>query len=830
MLNAAAEEQDTLHKIASEKEAEDVLGRVQDILDEVCGDFIDDSLEGAYESFIGTLLDLFDERFPCRSGKPDELMRRLFTLEDPTCFKVSYRCLMRRLDDYTVALLQPLLRTNAFFAYTYKMSLMPENRQTIAVACLQDEWQRYVTLLVSTPNRVANALKGNLPDFFRVDRFANYIFATILQLIECFSEGVFEKRIGSDSIRYECISTLLSKVLLNLYQEDSFDGAECLVNILALITNYATDKTNEYKLVIQGMVSRLERPAIEIFAKIVLSHLDPKKFKAEPLFGAVILREAQWKYVLCRKIPMLTYHGCHHDNLIVNLCAYLSAVSAEAHAKLLFDLSHVWTDRFAMNHSSVEERVYFAKLMVCLLRTSPTPPKGDYMSENDRNIFQRNIRDSVPMHLESTVVENRVLGMKIAELFLNHFNSGAKEKLKFSYEGVGGESLKILQELECMADKKFGTDLETVKDVQEEVAELFEKLQCPDDAKKVPERVSHMAKNKHIVEEAADTAAEPNERSNVRILDPTDFELDSDDDLEPYDTSDDPKEGEAAPRYLRDLKEALLETQSAEKLQAALQRCESLVASQLPDDDVQLGLELLEILLSLEPRFHVEDLDALVLRSCVAVVCVYPGRYAEYLCKQIHAPLGTYSTSKRIFMLDVLVASAESLSDGPAAAVPMPVVEKAEGAAAVPKGPRDVVKERLQTKTRYFSKHRSTRRHNENRFAQVAAHYFFPLLYGFQYNKMLIDPSDDYTLLVRYVHALADVALLSKSALAVRRIGGEALRFCCVLSRRCHAGAEAKVKAEILRLVAVCLEVVQPEAAVLLLGEYQRELFELRSG
>nr|CAI5846553.1 unnamed protein product [Callosobruchus analis] len=800
-LNATTEKFETVRKITCQKEAEDVLGCVQDILEEIFD--LDESLEGAFDAFINTLLMLFDERFPSPSGKQYELIKRLFSIEDPTCFSVSYRCLMRHLNGDTVAFLELILQTEAFFGYTYKMSMQNKN-QLIATA-LEDEWLRYVTLLVSTPNRVANALKGKLPDFFMVENFSNFIFSSILQLIECLSESIFKNRLTSDRIRYESISLLLSKVLLNLYQENAFEGAKCLVNILALITNHANPKMKEYRQVIQNIVSRLERTAIEIFAKIVLSHLDPRKYKIEPIFGEVITSDAQWKYTVCTKIPMLTYHGYHHDNLIVNLCSYLSVVSAEALAKMLFELSHTWADKFAMSKSSVEERLYFAKLMVCALKTLPT-------SSSNFETLQKNIMASVPMHLESTVTENRLLGMKLAEIFLNHFNSAAaKHQLKFDYEGVGEESLKILEELEYMADKKFDTQPETVNEVQEEVEKLFQKLQCPN--KKVYECIPDVRSKTRspIVEKEV---AETKKDSNIRILDPSDFDLDSDDDLQPYNTPDDTKERQTPPSYLRDLKEALLETQSAEKFEVALRHCEAIVASQLPDDDVALGVELLEILVSLEPRFYMEQFETLVLKSCVAVMCVYPKKYAEYICRQIHADLGAYSISKRIFLLDVLVGSAKRLSDG---SLMDGKNERTGGGGCVD----DIIRDRLERKTRYFSRYRSSRRANLNRFAEVAAHYFFPLLYGFQYNKMLTSSSDDCSLLVRYIHALGDLALLSKSALVAGRIVGESLRFCCLL--RLHR--EAKVRMEVLRLVAVCVEMCPKRD---LLVEHQESLLELR--
>nr|CAH7757265.1 unnamed protein product [Callosobruchus chinensis] len=729
-ISAAIRQYYQVSKITYLNEAEDLMRHVEGILAGICGileldEFVDGNLDGVYGSFINILLGLFDDQFPTGSEKAHELINSLFSIEDPMCFEVTYRTLMRHLNADTIPFLEPLLHTYAFFLYTYRVSL--ERNEFVAIA-LEDEWQRYVTLLVSTPNRVANVLKGQVPDFFMVENFTNYIFLNILQLIECYSESIAKNPAIADSIRYECTSVLLGRVLLNLYQENSFDGAKCFVNILALITNYATYKIKEYRRVVQAIVSRLERASIEMFAKMVLSCLDPKKFKAEHIFGKVIVSNPQWEYTLCTKIPMLKYHGYHYNNLIVNLCVYMSAVSTEAHSKLLFDLSHIWADYFSMTRSSVEERVYFAKLLVCLVKTLP----DGNVKGVDCNTLQQNIRRSVPMHLESTIMENRVLGMRIGELLLNHF-SNTKEKMKFDYEGMGKESLKILEELQYMADKKFETELETVNEVQAEIERLFKKLQDPN--KEVPgfTPAEIYTENKIPIELPKDENVidETNESSNITILDPTDFDLDSDDDLQPYDTSDDAKGPQIISiHYLRDVKEALLETESADKFEVALQKCESLVISQLPNDDAALGIELLEILISLEPRQYMETFETLVLNSCVAVVSVYPTKYTEYICKQIHAGVGAYSISKRIFMIDVLVGSAKYLSDG----VPVDTSHEERLKKDVPKEPTadEIIRERLKRKTRYFSNYRPTKRAHLNKFAEVAAYYFFPLLFGFQ--------------------------------------------------------------------------------------------------
>ncbi|KAJ8972747.1 hypothetical protein NQ317_013801 [Molorchus minor] len=127
----------------------------------------------------------------------------------------------------------------------------------------------------------------------------------------------------------------------------------------------------------------------------------------------------------------------------------------------------------------------------------------------------------------------------------------------------------------------------------------------------------------------------------IKIIDNTNFELDSDDDLEPYDLSNDVKVTKKnPPAYLRDLRDGLLEMEDYEIFTLSLENCEKLIVSQLSDDDATIGLELLEILLSLEPKFYVENFDSL-----------------------IHADLGTYSIARRIFMLDVLRQAARTLSD-----------------------------------------------------------------------------------------------------------------------------------------------------------------------
>ncbi|KAL1449837.1 hypothetical protein WDU94_002310, partial [Cyamophila willieti] len=125
------------------------------------------------------------------------------------------------------------------------------------------------------------------------------------------------------------------------------------------------------------------------------------------------------------------------------------------------------------------------------------------------------------------------------------------------------------------------------------------------------------------------------------------------------------------PKYLRDLKEYLVQDRSkggngpenaADIWTATIRNAERIIREQLPLDDYHIGLELLNILITLDKEFYCEDFEQFRFDAMLAVVLVYPKQSGEHLCSQFHQFGHQYSVRQKMLILDTLAHGAHLLS------------------------------------------------------------------------------------------------------------------------------------------------------------------------
>ncbi|KAJ8965545.1 hypothetical protein NQ314_004045 [Rhamnusium bicolor] len=592
------------------------------------------------------MVKLYDHNFPFTGDYLYEPVNILFSVEDHNLFQINFDILVKHLRedekniaDVIVSLLQILLKSEGFFACNVYHALDINLNDKF----LQEEkilsWNNFLKVLLSLPNRVANILKLNVGTFFLSKNFTNFLIFNLLRTIEFLSD--FHKFVPQkeNGINYQNIALLLSKILVNFNERLSSEALKIFVEIVAILTNKSSDKSKLYQRIFQRIFENLERPAVEILAKLFLLNIDPTRYLMREIWGKDLIKNEDWKFVL--------------------------------------------------------------------------------------------------LHLESSVELVRISGMKTGEILINFLNKEAEKteetQLKFEYENLKEESKNLVNELQNIANMDMHCYFKIKNKFETSVDDLLEKLVLKEELNTEyipPERkFRHKANLDNLKNEVMLSNSFKTTNTAIKIIDSTDFELDSDDDLEPYDLSNDVKVSkQAPPAYLRDLRDGLLETEDHEIFAQSLEICEKIIISQLPDDDATIGLEILEILISLEPRFYVEKFERVVFQSCIAITCVYPAFYAEYLCKQIHADLGTYSIARRVFMLDILRQVAKILSN-------LKPNEKTETRAMNMRAQElnsaeEVIRKRLESKTRYFTKHKYFKLEKANEFAEVAGYFFFPLLYA----------------------------------------------------------------------------------------------------
>ncbi|XP_044272084.1 uncharacterized protein LOC123015998 isoform X1 [Tribolium madens] len=768
-----------------------------------------------FRYLLDTLIAKFDQNFPLNDGQVYKEMKNLFSVEDYHFFRVTYDVIIKNLKNKDLKIVNSL-------SILAEISLKSEGCFSLILHNFftnEDLWQNDVKVLITFPNRISNALQGQFNRFFKPNEYSKFLIFNIIKVIEFSTDLLLQEPKYEQSFCYTNLALLLSKTLINYNEHYNSFAIKSFVQIANILTNQKSDKLNLYRKIFWYLFENLERSAVEILAVTILQNSDPSIYTIKNVLAPKLIQSDNWKYILCTKIPLLSHYD--NDNLIKNLIVYLSTTSEHNLFTLLVNLVTVWADKSALNHTSVEHHLYLTKLIIVAINSF----KNIGLSEHQRQILQSKMYSGVPVHLENSTTSVRAMGMKAAEIVLNFIQTENEksESLLFEFEKMPIEG----KEIGGILQKLYDTDMTIYfknKDVEENIYALISRLL---EVEKCVEYVPPVRQLKNQEEPKNVFVAEPiHEKNNLlTIIDSTDFELDSDDDLEPYDLSNDVKlSKKEPPKYLRDLRDGLLETQHCDIFTLSLEVCEDLIIKQLPDDDVSLGIELLQILVALDQRFYVENFDSLVFKSCVAITCIYPSQCAEYLCKEFHADIGTYSISHRIFLLDVLSEASRTLSSL--------TPEKPDEKIAINRKKKNselenaekIIKKRLETKTRYFHKHKPFRLEKLNKFAHVAGHFFFPLLYGYNRNKMIsqIPQNDsDFILLIHFTRTLSVVICASQNCLIEPRMAKEVLHFSWYL--RFHK--EVKVRMAVISLIGAAVLNTPKE---ILVSDFIDELFEFR--
>ncbi|XP_060530049.1 uncharacterized protein LOC132704188 [Cylas formicarius] len=769
--------------------------------------------ERYYTMFLEELIALFDSNFPCRAGKMYESVAQVFANQHPDLFEASLRVLVgnfegKRDETAVTACLRSLLESDNLVAAMALGAFTDRGR---------DRWDATVQLLVTVPNRVANRSRGLQPDFFTNDAYSNLLYVNALRAVLILANVVENRPPLLGKIDASNLATLLSKVAVN-FGSCNRDGLDRFIEIVGQLANRSEPRT-----ILGKIFERLDRSATNVVARTCLTILGPREYSITNVLGKNLLRNDDWKYALTKNIPLLTYVDRRQDNLVVNLVMYLGKWSHTDLVSLLTELLSVWADRLAVKRASVEHQLFVSKLIVCAANCA----RNVGLTEHEAARIKDTTFRGLPVHLESSVAAVRAAGMKTGELVLNFVYKESDERLEnelsFDYESMSDQCKKVASGLQDLFDLDLAELYKPKTGFRKSIGELLDGLSNKrgSGAEYIPpERKFREAKNEIVVTEFVKS-----EKRGITIIDET-FKPDSDDEFEPYDISNDVEVAKRGPAYLRDLKETLLETQDPDLFEAGVRSCQKIVSEQLADDDVNVGLEILEILIVLDQRFHVDDFDRLVFDGCVAIVCTYPAPYAEYLCKEIHAEVGKYSMVHRILMLDVLTHASKALANlTPGAAQKDEPAPKAKKLKLEASNASEIVRKRLESKTRYFHTHKFVKRERRNEFANVVGHFFFPLLYGYERNELLVRPlikdADDFIFLVRFVEALAVIMFCAHNCPVAPRMTREALRFSWFL--RFHQ--DVKVRMAVLNLIATAAMAVPREV---LLADFLSELLNIR--
>uniref|UniRef100_A0A8C8E5M2 Telomere length regulation protein TEL2 homolog n=1 Tax=Otus sunia TaxID=257818 RepID=A0A8C8E5M2_9STRI len=653
--------------------------------------------------------------------------------------------------------------------------------QQQAQAGSPDLQEALLSKIVCLPDHVSNKLQGKNPPIFFPQNYFPFLGGAVIQVLQKISDSL---RGGLDcSISF--VSHVLGKVCVHGRQEE----------ILSVLLPCLTDLTKS-DCIWQRICWRLVECVPDRWMEAVLLGFVQRAPGADVLsrlLGNLVVKNKKAQFVVTQKVLLLQYS--HTTVVLQNLLGYLSLDSLRRAllVKVLLELLETWGSSSAVKHSPPEQQQYISKaILICLSHLK------EHEIESCREELLTSMMEGVKCHLDSSLPQIRCLGMIVAESISSKINTDGPV-LKFQYEE--DDEARELKSL-LVQTPPFGVVPSLPDDDRNEKADA-----------------------------ALPSVLESNKKSctaaPVMPGDESDAELDSDDDLIPYDMSEDKELKVKAPVYIRDCIEVLAGSEDVDKWETTVKALESLVRKN-PAATREVSVELAKILLHLEEKTCMEGFGELRQRAQVAVLTTDPIPVAQYLTSQFYSL--NYSLRQRIDILDVLVLAAQELSYPKShgktkhSDAPKPSIQLLPGSDSS-KDWRRIVDERIKSKTRRFAMGRSQVEVAAvpNEFSSVAGHFFFPLIQHFDRPLTTFDLlGEDHLVLGRLVHTLAILMYLAVNTVAVTAMGKALLEF--VWALRFHT--DSYVRQGLLSCISSVLLSVPKEH---LLEDMTEELLETQS-
>ncbi|CAD0205379.1 unnamed protein product [Chrysodeixis includens] len=716
-----------------------------------------------------------------------DLLAQLFTLEESFALSHDTLALLcgflhSETEPATLRALAHLLlryaKSDAVLAAVLDATRYERGEPEPARRLRRDTWEDYVQLLVSLPERVANRLRTDTPKGFSRENYSHYIFFHIIRAIEYMVESTYHH---GDQYNVKLLAHLVSKMVTNYYMSGNSPALLSFVDILAAWAD-ATDHNKFVKRkLIQTLLRNLIRQAIEYLSITLLRRCPINYLNNQQIIYNVIGENynsnPDWKQILSYKIPFNIRPKDFNDTIIAeNLMYYFCTTRNSEHnvSDLIMRLCAAWSD--VTRASDLRAQLSLAQLLALAVRYRVTMSlwNNTHWRTHDLKAL---LFKGMAKHLDMLAPEIRCIGMATVEIILKILSEIEENKagdLEFDYESMGDTCKEIHKSLKdismrCLIDHrrlapdKFVYKPPNIKRLLDNFAYKFMEdenslihntiVTC---AVKGPEQTKEIVKT--IISVKLDA------------LDGKPEDLDSDDDLVPYDMSNDVHVNvRKQPHYLRDLLELLAEADDAEVFEACLEVAEDLVNKQLRNEDPKLTVDLLDLFVHLDAKYQVEGFDLIKFNTCVAVVCCQPRVGAEHLCKEIHTDVGRYSIATKVFMLDVISEAVNRIADVRAQSEPQPKDEVICEEQAEPPA-EEIIRRRLINKTRYFH---TMRQHpfakaKKNQFASVSDYFFYPLLGGFGHKQLTLSHHNlkqdvDSILLLKYLTVIGNVVLASKN-------------------------------------------------------------------
>ncbi|XP_047636937.1 telomere length regulation protein TEL2 homolog isoform X2 [Phacochoerus africanus] len=479
------------------------------------------------------------------------------------------------------------------------------------------------------------------------------------------------------------------------------------------------------------------------------------------LLGNLVTKSKKAQFVMTRKLLLLRF-SCTIP-VLQSLLGYLAEDSQRRPllVQALKELLETWGSSSAIRHTPLAQQSYISKATLICLAHLQEAELRDCRAE-----LLASLMAGVKCRLDSSLPPVRRLGMIVAEVASARIHPEGPP-LRFQYEEDD-----LTREMLALAAPWPVTD--SPSEAGPPVAPI--RGEAPDN----------------------ETTASGGPQAQPEG---SDSELDSDDEFVPYDMSGDTElKCGKAPAYVRDCVEALTASEDWERWEAALRALEGLVFRS-PAATREVSVELAKVLLHLEEKTAVAGFEGLRQRALVAVTVTDPARVLALAAQELSWP--------------GRLGKAQRTSLGPS---PQPSSTAAPAWQAV-------VEERIQSKTRRFSKGSAGRGPAAvpNEFNAVAGYFFFPLIQRFDKPLVTFDLlGEDQLVLGRLAHTLGALVYLAENTSVAVPMGKALLEFVWVL--RFHG--DGYVRRGLLSAISAVLLSLPAER---LLADLPDELLETRS-
>ncbi|KAG7506690.1 hypothetical protein JOB18_012547 [Solea senegalensis] len=459
------------------------------------------------------------------------------------------------------------------------------------------------------------------------------------------------------------------------------------------------------------------------------------------IIGNLVLTNKKAQFVITHKLLLLQYK--YKTQVLRIILGYLAADRERRPLlmQVLRSVSQAWANPSAVKHTPLEQQLYVSKAL--LLSVSLL---SDSELQGLRSELLQCMLGGMQSHLDSNVVQIRRVGMVVGECLSTRMNiNGTKLKFEYDHDEETRELLAVMTPADSSDEPEPGP----VKEVDS------------------PQRTQN---------KSSQCKAEPQSPQN----DP-DSELDSDDELTPYDMSGDGEMNQASPPcYLRDCLETLMSSEDSVRVELSLKVAESLVRKNVFATR-EISVQLTKVLLHMEDKYNITGFLSLRQATMVALTASDCVPVTQYLTTEFYSL--NYSLRQRLDMLEVLALAAQELSKPLAERRDSPVCTADSADLMTGDNPlhwREVVDKRIQSKTKRRSKGSTqpSAKAAPNRFAPVAGHFFFLLLRNYDKPQMTFDLlGGDHLVLGRMIHTLGLFMHLAVNAPIAAQMGRALLDF-----------------------------------------------------